>query len=346
MSQIKIEELFQVFHRPVLTKKSSEQYFIALSDINLQIDKGSTTVIIGMSGAGKTTLFDILSTQLEPSTGKLSIEGIQPISLDDEELLEFRWNTIGYMHQLLAKNFMKRFTFRQHLDLLKDKGSIIKPNNEKILSYLKKLGLKPQHLDLKISKMSGGEQQRISLLLLMLRDPEIYLLDEPTSFLDSTNRSLVLQLLKTLKANNKTLILATHDPELLALADSTYYMDNGRLHTEKVIEKVSATLADLTFQVEGSPPTLDFLLTIPPQVYQHLKHTQIYVIQYLLQKSQNLSFRNLDNQSFETKLIKNWIYLDSNSFTIPLKFQNQNWFSKKILWVFTEDGIQISFQDD
>ena len=361
MTEIIIEakSLLQIFGQTTSNKLSNKQKFTALANVNLAIQKGSTAIILGPSGSGKSTLFNILATQSIPTAGKLRIHYSEPITLTHSNLLKFRWTTIGYMQQRLDSNFVSRFSLKQLLQFMREMDSNLKIEIHKLKEYLIELGMDERHLNIPIQKLSGGEQQRISLLLLLIRDPTIYLLDEPTSFLDDKNKKRIIKILNRLKNQNKTLIISTHDGELLSLADKVYFLENGQIKgNSQSIESIAESLWSQNFRVKGTQASKEYNLVIPAIVFQLLPPQIPYILITEEKKNKRreqdnplkFSFSQANKSAFDnavknTETLENWIFLDSNTFKIPTNCQSPHWLNRKILWIFTKTGIQIHLHE-
>jgi putative ABC transport system ATP-binding protein len=190
----------------VFVKKGNKNI---LDGCNFNFEKGKSYALVGESGAGKSTLLNIIAGFEDVSQGSIYIED----KLKKKKVDFYRY-TLGY----LFKNFalLENQTISQNLGLalkFKKKKKIKKDNMNLKKEVLKKVGL---DLDIKriVSSLSGGEQQRVALARLILKDPKIILADEPTGSLDTKNGKIVIDLLLKLLDENKTMIVVTHDLEL------------------------------------------------------------------------------------------------------------------------------------
>lgn len=176
-------------------------------DLNLSIKKGEMIAITGKSGSGKSTLLNILGLIDKPDSGDIIIcNNKNPYYNEKEKIKLFRYN-IGYLFQNYA--LIDNYTVSKNLDIALE---YVRSNNKKELKEeaLKKVGLLDK-LNNKIFELSGGEQQRIALARLMIKKNDIILADEPTGSLDDLNRDIILNLLKKLNNEGKTIIIVTHD---------------------------------------------------------------------------------------------------------------------------------------
>lgn len=178
---------------------------------DLTIPKGEHHLIIGESGSGKTSLLNILGGLLEPSTGKVEIDGIDISTLKRSKLDSFRGNTLGFIFQ--TPHFVKSLNVLDNL-LLTQFCAGKKNQKEDVLFFLEKVGLE-QKVNAKISSLSEGEKQRISIVRGLLNSPKIILADEPTSALDDRSCKKVIDLMIELANEvDATLLIVTHDKRL------------------------------------------------------------------------------------------------------------------------------------
>lgn len=177
------------------------------NNLNFSIEEGEMVAITGASGSGKSTLLNILGLIDKPDSGEVIIcNNKNPYDNEKVKLNLFRYN-IGYLFQNYA--LVDNYTVSKNLDIALE---YVKSNNKKELKEeaLKKVGLLDK-LNSKVFELSGGEQQRIALARLMIKENNIILADEPTGSLDASNRDLILELLKDLNKEGKTIIIVTHD---------------------------------------------------------------------------------------------------------------------------------------
>ena len=182
-------------------KKYNDKY--VFKNVSFSINSGEMVAIIGKSGCGKTTLLNCIG-QLEPLTnGSVFIEGEV---LTKKNRKSFFKKTVGFLFQNFA--LVDNETVEENL-------RIVSNNQKEMLSLLGEFGMN-DFLNSKVYELSGGEQQRVALVRVMLKNPQIILADEPTASLDKDNAEIVIQSLRKLSEQGKTVIVATHDQELLS----------------------------------------------------------------------------------------------------------------------------------
>ena len=184
-------------------------------NLNFSIKKGEMIAITGASGSGKSTLLNIIGLIDKPNSGEVSICGNKnPYDKEKIKLNLFR-NNIGYLFQNYA--LVDNYTVSKNLDIALEyvKGKDKKKLKEEALD---KVGLLDK-LNNKVFELSGGEQQRVALARLMLKENDIILADEPTGSLDEDNKAIILRLLKELNNEGKTVVVVTHDKVVADMCD-------------------------------------------------------------------------------------------------------------------------------
>ncbi len=200
----------------------------ALLDINLAIKKGDMVAIMGPSGSGKSTLMNIIGLLDRPSAGELKIDN-EPIdlSMSDNKLARFRGKKIGFVFQTF--NLLPRLSALENVlvptTYQKGKRGQVR---EKALNLLNQVGLKERARH-KPSELSGGERQRVAIARALVNDPEIILADEPTGNLDSKSGGEILEILKSLHREGKTIIIITHDEHVAKQCKAIIHLFDGRL---------------------------------------------------------------------------------------------------------------------
>ncbi len=196
---------------------------LAVNHIDFFIDEGEFVVILGQSGAGKSTVLNMLGGMDVPTSGKIIIDAKEVSSMNDKQLGIYRAETIGFIFQFY--NLIPSLTAYENVALTKDivKGALDP------LEMLRNVGLE-RHKDKFPSQLSGGEQQRVSIARALAKNPKIILGDEPTGALDSETGVIVLELLeKMCKENKQTVILVTHNADIAKCASKVIRMKNGKI---------------------------------------------------------------------------------------------------------------------
>ncbi len=198
----------------------------ALDGMDLEIERGKFTAIIGTSGSGKSTLLNMLGGLDTPSEGSIQIGNTELAKLNSEQATIFRRNHIGFIFQnynlVPVLSVWENIVFPIALD-----GR--KPDEKFIMEVVRLLGLEKK-LDSLPNNLSGGQQQRVAIARALASKPAIILADEPTGNLDSKTSDDVIGLLKmTGKEFNQTIVMITHNPEIAQMADRIVQIEDGRI---------------------------------------------------------------------------------------------------------------------
>jgi putative ABC transport system ATP-binding protein len=207
--------------------KSGRMEVPALRGVNLVVKKGEFVAIMGPSGCGKSTLLHALGGLLQPTRGKILLDGADIARLSDSERTSMRRKNIGYVFQRF--NLLPTLTAKGNIELAKriHGNGYMNPNGA--AEILDLLGLKNK-LHFRPTELSGGEQQRVALARAVINHPAIILADEPTGSLDSQNSRLVLSMLQELNERlNQTIIMITHDHDAAATAKRIVEMRDGQI---------------------------------------------------------------------------------------------------------------------
>jgi putative ABC transport system ATP-binding protein len=201
----------------------------ALSSITLSVKEGEVAAIVGPSGAGKTTILNIIAGLESPSQGDARVLGMDLAVSNEQSLSAFRSANIGFIFQ--SYNLVSTLTAEENVELMMElAGWSDSGRNEKLTAELiSMVGLadRAKHLP---AQLSGGEQQRVAIARAMANDPPLILADEPTGNLDQkTGLEIVNLLAKLRKEKGKTLVVTTHDDRIVEMADVIYRMKNGSL---------------------------------------------------------------------------------------------------------------------
>ena len=196
----------------------------ALRGINLTVEKGEFTAIVGTSGSGKSTLLHMLGGLDRPTTGKVMVDGKDIFSLSEEQLTIFRRRKSGFVFQ--SYNLVPVLNLYENIVLpLELDGKKI--DREYIDQIAETLGLKDR-LEALPNQLSGGQQQRVAIARALAGTPSIILADEPTGNLDSKTSQDVLSLLKvTSEKFGQTIVMITHNEEIAQMADRIIHIEDG-----------------------------------------------------------------------------------------------------------------------
>lgn len=202
----------------------------ALDNTNFKINKGELVVIVGPSGAGKTTALNILGGMDSATSGDVIVDKKQITGLKNKELIKYRREDIGFVFQFY--NLVQNLTAKENVELATEvcKDSL---NPEKVLE---KVGLKDRMNNFP-SQLSGGEQQRVAIARAIAKNPKLLLCDEPTGALDYKTGKQILKLLQdTARKENITVLIITHNGAIAPMADKVIYFKNGTAEKVEINE--------------------------------------------------------------------------------------------------------------
>ena len=198
----------------------------AVDGIDFCIDQGEFVVVVGPSGAGKTTVLNILGGMDTASSGEVWVDGNNVAEYSNKELTRYRRDDIGFVFQFY--NLVQNLTAKENVEL----ASQICKNPLKAEDVLSEVGLK-ERMDNFPAQLSGGEQQRVAIARALAKNPKLLLCDEPTGALDYQTGKQILKLLQqTCWKKNMTVIVITHNSALAPMADHVIEIKNGRVGRE------------------------------------------------------------------------------------------------------------------
>ena len=219
---LEIEGLKKYYGRPGNQTK-------ALDGISFQAAEGEFLGIMGSSGSGKSTLLNCIATVIQPTGGKIRMQGADILALKGEKLAEYRGKKIGYLFQ----NFelLDHMTGRENILLPLSLHSVSGKESQSRLTRLAEYLEITDVLEKFPAQMSGGQKQRVAAARALIMNPGMILADEPTGNLDSKTSDEVIELLRlTSEKFHQTIVMITHNPEIAAQADRTIRIEDGRIH--------------------------------------------------------------------------------------------------------------------
>ncbi len=214
------------------TYKSGASQVTALDDVNLTLERGSFTAIVGASGSGKSTLLHLLGGVDRPTSGNIFIEDTDISTLNMEELATFRRRKVGLVYQFY--NLIPTLNVRKNilLPVLLDGR---KPDEARFEQIVDTLGLSDRLTHLP-RELSGGQQQRAAIARSLIYQPAILLADEPTGNLDRRNSEETIELLKlSNRKYGQTVLLITHDEKTALMAERILTLEDGKIVRDEVM---------------------------------------------------------------------------------------------------------------
>lgn len=223
--------------------KTKDIEVLALQGLELEIEKGELMAIIGNSGSGKSTFLNMIGGLDRPSAGRLIVDGKDLFKLSEQELVEYKRNTVGFVWQNNARNLLPYLTAWQNVQMpmLFDSA---KQKKERALELLEMVGLSHRK-DHRLDQMSGGEQQRVAIAIALANNPKILLADEPTGAVDAKTGAYILDMLRDINRNTGlTVVIVTHDRMLAKKVNRVVTIQDGKISSERLM-KPNYRLADI-----------------------------------------------------------------------------------------------------
>jgi putative ABC transport system ATP-binding protein len=208
------------------TVMSGSESLTILHPLSMQIPAGQFLAIVGPSGSGKSTLLGLLAGLDAPTSGSVSIDGVDITRLDEDQLAKLRGEKIGFVFQFF--HLIPSLTALENVSVPMEIIGVrdAQPNAQRLLEEVGLTG-RAHHYP---SQLSGGEQQRVALARALANDPPIVLADEPTGNLDTRNGHHIMELLRKIhRERGTTIVLVTHDAELASTADARLVLRDGRV---------------------------------------------------------------------------------------------------------------------
>lgn len=211
---------------------------IANDDVSFTIEKGELAIILGSSGAGKSTVLNILGGMDTNDEGQVIIDGKDIAGYSQNQLITYRRNDVGFVFQFY--NLVQNLTAKENVELASE---IVKDALDPV-QVLKDVGLE-KRIDNFPAQLSGGEQQRVAIARAVAKNPKILLCDEPTGALDYQTGKQVLQILQDMsRVKGATVIIVTHNAAIAPIADRVIYMHDGSVKNTE-INKHPQKIADI-----------------------------------------------------------------------------------------------------
>jgi putative ABC transport system ATP-binding protein len=206
--------------------RSSRAEVRAVNDVTLAIERGSLTVLTGPSGSGKTTLLALLGALDRPTSGRIFFDDRETTHCSDVELARLR-RRVGFVFQDFS--LIANLSAQENVTYPLIPRRIPHPERvRRAREWLSRFGMESKFAE-RAGDLSGGEQQRVAIARALAGHPEVILADEPTSNLDAETAGLLLSAFRDVRAEGKTIVIASHDPRVIEMATRTFALQAGRL---------------------------------------------------------------------------------------------------------------------
>lgn len=226
MKVIEIKNIEKIYN-------DSEVKVHAVNGISLDFEEGEFAAIVGPSGSGKTTFLNMLGGLDTPTSGEITIGGVNLSGLSSSKLIDFRLHNIGFVFQ--AYNLIPVLTAKENVEFIMQMQGVPKAKrDERTKSLLEAVGL-GDRLDSRPSRLSGGQQQRVAVARALASKPKFVLADEPTANLDSKSTENLLDIMEKLNhEENITFIFSTHDARVVKKARRVITIEDGKILSDEI----------------------------------------------------------------------------------------------------------------
>lgn len=210
--------------------KTDDIEVVALQGLNISVKQGEMMAIIGNSGSGKSSLLNILGGLDRPSAGQVRVGEWDLLKVTDEQLVEYKRNTVGFIWQNNARNLLPYLSALENVEMpMMLSGKVDRVYAKQLLEWV---GLK-ERMNNKLQQLSGGEQQRVAIAISLANRPQMLLADEPTGSVDSQTSDMIMDIFRRMNQElNVTIVIVTHDLALAGKVDRVVAIRDGLTSTE------------------------------------------------------------------------------------------------------------------
>ncbi|MHC3126794.1 ABC transporter ATP-binding protein [Brevundimonas sp. GN22] len=216
--------------------QNGEEETLVLKGIDVTLDKGELTALVGQSGSGKSTLLSIVGLLLRPTSGELEIAGQRVDQLSERKRALFRNERLGFVFQF--HHLLPDFTALENVAFpaAAPAGGISREMRERAEELLGRVGLK-ERINFPATRLSGGQKQRVAIARALMNKPDLIIADEPTGNLDRESAETVLELMREVnQEDGATFLICTHDPEIARQCKRRLTLEDGLLKADEVME--------------------------------------------------------------------------------------------------------------
>ena len=256
--------------------KTKQTEVLALQGLDLTVEEGELTALIGNSGSGKSTFLNMIGGLDRPSAGSLMVCGKNLFKMSEKELVAYKRDTVGFVWQNNGRNLLPYLSVLENIMLpmnLKD----TKKKKEKALELLDRVGLSSKK-NSRMNMMSGGEQQRGAIAIALANSPKILLADEPTGSVDTKTADMIFDIFTELNREGQTILIVTHDVALSKKVKRVVAIRDGKISSERILkEKYADRLKEITVDWRNEETQEEYVIVdkvgrvqIPREILDHL----------------------------------------------------------------------------
>ncbi|HKM35608.1 MAG TPA: ABC transporter ATP-binding protein [Lachnospiraceae bacterium] len=215
--------------------KTKQTEVLALQGLDLQVEEGELTALIGNSGSGKSTFLNMIGGLDRPSAGSLIVGGKNLFTMTERDLVVYKRDTVGFVWQNNARNLLPYLTTLENI-MLPMYLSDAHKKKEKALELLDKVGMSSKKHS-RLNTLSGGEQQRIAIAIALANSPKLLLADEPTGSVDFKTADYIYDIFTELYRNGQTILIVTHDIALSKKVKRVVAIRDGKISSERILKE-------------------------------------------------------------------------------------------------------------
>lgn len=215
--------------------KTKETEVLALQGLDLKVEEGELTALIGNSGSGKSTFLNMIGGLDRPSAGSLFVSGRNLFALSERELVIYKRDTVGFVWQNNARNLLPYLSVLDNI-MLPMGFSGGRKKRERALELLERVGLSSKRRSL-MNTLSGGEQQRVAIAIALANRPKLLLADEPTGSVDAKTADMIFRIFTELNGEGQTILIVTHDVALSKKVRRVVAIRDGKISSERILRE-------------------------------------------------------------------------------------------------------------
>lgn len=218
--------------------KTKQTEVLALQGLDLTVEEGELTAIIGNSGSGKSTFLNMIGGLDRPSAGSLTVGGKNLFTMTEKELVLYKRDTVGFVWQNNGRNLLPYLTVLENVMLPMSLSSTGKKKS-KATELLEMVGMAHKKYS-RMNMLSGGEQQRVAIAIALANSPQLLLADEPTGSVDMKTANYIFDVFTELNKNGQTILIVTHDVALSRKVKRVVAIRDGKISSERVLKEAYA----------------------------------------------------------------------------------------------------------
>lgn len=215
--------------------KSKQTEVLALQGLDLTVEEGELTAVIGNSGSGKSTFLNMIGGLDKPSAGSLVVGGKNLFTISEKELVRYKRDTVGFVWQNNARNLLPYLSVLENVMLPMGLAGG-KKKRERAGELLEMVGMATKKRS-RLNMLSGGEQQRVAIAIALANSPRLLLADEPTGSVDIATANYIFDLFAELNKNGQTILIVTHDVALSRRVRRVVAIRDGKISSEKILKE-------------------------------------------------------------------------------------------------------------